>query len=178
MRRIYINELKLWFAVSLKQVAVVVFFLMIGNIALVTESVSAENISMLEPERLLQDLTKLDDTDFEDLLKTGSSKPSQEGIASFYASRLTGKRTTSGHRYNPQKFTAAHVSIPIGTVVRVVNKQTGQDVLVTINDRCAAKKYNFIDLSKAAAEKIGILGKGRGRVVIIPVQDNQLKDKV
>ena len=69
------------------------------------------------------------------------------------------------------------MSLPLGTVVKVVNKHNGKDVLVTVNDRCAPKKFPFIDLSRAAAEKIGIIGKGKARVDIIPLQDNQLKTK-
>ncbi|BCS52151.1 hypothetical protein GSbR_32060 [Geobacter sp. SVR] len=67
--------------------------------------------------------------------------------------------------------TAAHASLPLGTVVRVVNPATSQAVQVTVNDRCAKKSFPFIDLSQAAAKKIGLYGKGKMRVVIIPLPE-------
>jgi len=109
----------------------------------------------------------------EDLILKSSPLDPMEGFASYYATSLEGRRTTSGHRYHPDKLTAAHNSLPLGTVVRVVNPVTSQAVHVTINDRCAKKSFNFIDLSRAAAKKIGLWGKGRIRVVIIPL----LQDK-
>ena len=112
----------------------------------------------------------------EELILKSSPLGPMEGFASYYAKRFEGRRTTSGHRYHPDKLTAAHESLPLGTVVRVVNPATSQEVHVTINDRCARKSFNFIDLSRAAAKKIGLWGKGRIRVVIIPLlQDKQEK---
>jgi rare lipoprotein A len=60
-------------------------------------------------------------------------------------------------------------------VVRVVNPATSQEVHVTIIDRCARKSFNFIDLSRAAAKKIGLWGKGKIRVVIIPLLQEKLE---
>ncbi len=105
----------------------------------------------------------------EELLLQSSPYESVEGFASYYARRFDGRRTTSGHRYNPDKMTAAHESLPLGTVVRVVNPANNQEVHVTITDRCASKSFHFIDLSRAAAKKIGLWGKGRIKVVIIPL---------
>lgn len=112
----------------------------------------------------------------EKLLQKSSSFESVEGIASYYARRFEGRRTTSGHRYNPDKMTAAHQSLPLGTVVRVLNPATRQEVHVTINDRCAPKRFHFIDLSRAAAKKIGLLGKGKIKVVIIPLLEDRLEE--
>lgn len=95
-----------------------------------------------------------------------------EGIASYYASHFAGKRTASGQRYDPDKLTAAHYSLPLGTVVCVVNPKTQKEVHVTITDRCAKKAFHFIDLSRAAAKKIGLWGKGIMKVIIMPLQDN------
>jgi len=105
----------------------------------------------------------------EELVLKGSGLKPEEGFASYYAKRFEGRRTSSGHRYHPEKMTAAHQSLPLGTVVRVVNPATSQEVHVTINDRCAKKTYHFIDLSRAAAKKIGLWGKGKIKVVIIPL---------
>lgn len=91
------------------------------------------------------------------------------GFATHYAKRFEGRKTSSGHRYQPDKMTAAHHSLPLGTVVRVVNPATKQEVHVTVNDRCARKPFHFIDLSLAAAKKIGLWRKGTIKVVIIPL---------
>ncbi len=112
----------------------------------------------------------------EELVLKGSALMPKEGFASYYAKRFEGRRTTSGHRYHPDKMTGAHQNLPLGTVVRVVNPATKQEVHVTINDRCAKKLFPFIDLSRAAAKKIGLWGKGKIKVVIIPVLEASLED--
>ena len=93
-----------------------------------------------------------------------------EGIASYYAKRYNGRRTNSGQRYNPNKLTAAHPTLPYGTKVRVINLANNKEVTVTINDRCRSRKQASIDLSRAAAKKLGFLGKGTTRVCIIPLE--------
>ncbi len=118
---------------------------------------------------LLRELESPATYNLEELVQKGSSLKAAEGFASYYAKRFEGRRTTSGHRYLPERMTAAHHSLPMGTVVRVVNPVTSQEVSVTINDRCASKPFPFIDLSRAAAKKIGLWGKGRIKVVIIPL---------
>ena len=118
--------------------------------------------------RLSSEKESLATVSLEDLVLKGSEMQPMEGFASYYASRFEGRRTASGHRYNPEKMTGAHQSLPLGTVVRVVNPATNQEVHVTITDRCAKKAYHFIDLSRAAAKKIGLWGKGKIRVIIHP----------
>lgn len=121
---------------------------------------------------LLQELSSPLRTQVEELEKLvakGSRKHARHGFATYYASKFNGRNTASGHRYHPDKMTAAHQSLPFGTVVRVLNPANNLDVHVTINDRCAPKRYHFIDLSRAAAKKIGLWGKGRIKVVIIPL---------
>lgn len=93
-----------------------------------------------------------------------------EGIASYYAKRYNGKRTNSGQHYDPEKLTAAHPTLPHGTKVRVINLANAKEVVVTIIDRCRSRKQPFIDLSRAAAKKLGFLGKGTTRVCIIPLE--------
>jgi rare lipoprotein A len=112
----------------------------------------------------------------EELVLKGSALKPEEGFASYYAKRFEGRKTASGHRYHPEKMTGAHQSLPLGTVVRVVNPATSQEVHVTINDRCARKPFPFIDLSRAAAKKIGLWGKGKIRVVIIPLLEDRLEE--
>ena len=131
-----------------------------------------------EPEAgLLTELESPARSTLEDLVLKGSQLEQNEGYASYYARRFEGRRTTSGHRYNPEKFTAAHHSLPLGTVVRVVNLSNSREVHVTINDRCARKPFPFIDLSRAAAKKIGLWGKGKTKVAIIPLLEDRLKEE-
>lgn len=127
-------------------------------------------------ESLLHELSAPVPTNLEELVLKSSSFESVEGIASYYARRFEGRRTTSGHRYNPEKMTAAHQSLPFGTVVRVLNPATKKEVQVIINDRCAPKSFHFIDLSRAAAKRIGLWGKGKIRVVIIPLLEDKLEE--
>jgi len=93
------------------------------------------------------------------------------GIASYYAKRYNGRRTNSGARYDPQKLTAAHSDLPLGTRVKVVNLANNREVVVVVNDRCRKRKSPFIDLSRAAAKELGFLGKGTAKVRIIPLTD-------
>lgn len=85
----------------------------------------------------------------------------QCGRASWYA--LTSK-TASGERMNASLLTAAHRSLPFGTKVRVTNKNNGKSVVVRINDRGPFIKGRVIDLSKAAARTIGMVGSGHAPV--------------
>jgi rare lipoprotein A len=94
-----------------------------------------------------------------------------EGMATYYAKRYNGRRTNSGARYDPEKLTAASPNLPLGTRVRVVNLANNEEVVVTVNDRCRQRKLPFIDLSRAAAKKLGFLGRGTARVRIIPLDD-------
>jgi rare lipoprotein A len=109
----------------------------------------------------------------EELVLKSSPREPMDGVATYYAKRFEGRKTTSGHRYHPDKMTAAHHFLPLGTVVRVVNPDTKQEVHVTINDRCAWKPFHFIDLSRAAAKKIGLWRKGTIKVVIIPLLEEE-----
>ena len=104
----------------------------------------------------------------ETLVRDGGLKDPREGLATYYAARFTGRRTTSGERYDPDRLTAAHATLPLKTIVQVVNRTTGQSVQVVINDRCRKRRFQLIDLSRAAAVKIGLWGKGAMKVLIIP----------
>ena len=95
------------------------------------------------------------------------------GIASYYAKKFHGRATTSGERYHPEKMTAAHQSLPLGTKVLVRNLANDKEVTVVINDRCRKKGFPFIDLSRAAARKLGFLGEGKAKVAIIPLTEDE-----
>jgi rare lipoprotein A (peptidoglycan hydrolase) len=92
----------------------------------------------------------------------------QTGMASWYGGRRwQGRRTFSGARYNEHDLTAAHATLPMGSKVRVVVPQTGRSVVVTINDRPGTRR-RIIDLSRAAAAKLGILDRGTATVTLLP----------
>lgn len=85
----------------------------------------------------------------------------QCGRASWYALY---SKTASGERMNPSAMTAAHRSLPFGTKVAVTNKRNGKTIVVRINDRGPFIRGRVIDLSKAAAQKLGFLGAGHTAV--------------
>src|SRR3954454_1585087 len=87
-------------------------------------------------------------------------KPLQSGAASWYGPGLHGKRTANGERFNTHALTAAHKTLPFGTKLRVTNERTGQSV-VRINDRGPYAHGRDIDLSKAAAQAVGLSGVGK-----------------
>jgi rare lipoprotein A len=80
----------------------------------------------------------------------------ESGIASVYA--YAGGKTASGERANPHALTAAHRTLPFGTMVKVTNKRNGNTVFVRINDRGPFTKGRIIDLTPAAAQKLGFSG--------------------
>jgi rare lipoprotein A len=82
------------------------------------------------------------------------------GKASFYAKRFHGRRTASGEPHDAQALTAAHRSLPYGTWVRVQSLQSGLEVKVRINDRGPFIRGRVIDLSRAAAEALGMIQAG------------------
>jgi len=83
-----------------------------------------------------------------------------EGLASYYGPELEGHRTASGEVFDRSKLTAAHRSIRFGTCVTVVNVQNRRSVDVRINDRGPFSKNRILDVSKAAAEKLGMIAAG------------------
>jgi rare lipoprotein A len=83
----------------------------------------------------------------------------QRGEASYYGPGFHGRRTASGERFDQGKLTAAHRHLPFGTEVKVTNLENGRSVRVEINDRGPFKRNRAIDLSRAAAQKIGITAK-------------------
>jgi hypothetical protein len=86
--------------------------------------------------------------------------------ASWYGSEFAGRHTASGERFNPNEMTAASKTLPIGSVVRVTNPKNGKSVVVRINDRGPYVRGRSIDLSRSAAQKLGIAHKGVARVKI------------
>lgn len=88
------------------------------------------------------------------------------GLASYYGKKFHGRRTASGERFNMHAMTAAHPQLPFGTKVRVTNLKNKRTITVRINDRGPFIKGRIIDLSYAAAKKIGMLSDGVVKVKI------------
>lgn len=93
----------------------------------------------------------------------------ERGVASWYGPGFHGNFTASGERYDMWALTAAHRTLPFGTVVEVHNLETGQRVRVKINDRGPFLKNRIVDLSRAAAEAIGMVGPGTALVELVAV---------
>lgn len=88
-----------------------------------------------------------------------------KGKAAYYSDSLRGRPTASGEPYDPGALTAAHRSLPFGTVVRVVRPETGAQVVVRVNDRGPfGDESRILDLSRAAAERLDMLRAGVVRV--------------
>ncbi len=90
----------------------------------------------------------------------------QLGEASYYGKNFHGKKTANGETFSQNKLTAAHPALPLGTEAKVTNLKTGKEVKVEINDRGPYVKGRDLDLSKAAAKKIGMEKEGIAPVKI------------
>jgi rare lipoprotein A len=90
----------------------------------------------------------------------------QRGLASWYGKRFHGQKTSSGERYDMYAMTAAHKTLPIPSYARVTRVATGRSVIVRINDRGPFHEGRIIDLSYAAAYRLGIIGTGSGEVEV------------
>ena len=88
----------------------------------------------------------------------------QRGLASWYGKRFNGRRTASGERFSAGGFTAAHRTLPIPSYVRVRRVDRGDEVIVRINDRGPFHSARVLDLSYAAAHKLGIVAMGSAEV--------------
>ncbi|MBS1990896.1 MAG: septal ring lytic transglycosylase RlpA family protein [Cyanobacteria bacterium SZAS LIN-3] len=92
---------------------------------------------------------------------TGDKQNRQlSGIASWYGHPFHGRRTASGQIYDMNKLTAAHLTLPLATEVLVENKRNGKKVVITVTDRGPYIKNRVLDLSRAAAQKLGMLKSG------------------
>lgn len=87
-------------------------------------------------------------------------------FTTYYAKKFEGRRTASGERYKAAKYTAAHRTLPFGTIIKVKNIRTGKTVEVRVNDRGPFSKKFALDLSQAAAKIIGIYKLGYAKVEI------------
>jgi rare lipoprotein A len=90
----------------------------------------------------------------------------EEGVASWYGTKFHGRRTSSGEPYDMFAMTAAHKHLPIPSYVRVTNLDNNESTVVRVNDRGPFAHGRIIDLSYAAAKKLGIVNLGTGRVKV------------
>jgi len=95
------------------------------------------------------------------------SKPSEtSGAASWYGQAFHGRKTASGERFDMRRMTAAHRTLPFGTLLEVTNLANGRTVTVRVNDRGPFSGGRILDLSHAAAEKLGFVGSGTAKVAV------------
>lgn len=92
------------------------------------------------------------------------------GTASFYGKRFHGRPTASGEPFDMNQLTAAHRTLPFGSKVRVTNPANGKSVVVRINDRGPFHGKRVIDLSRSAAQQLGLIQRGSGRVELALVE--------
>ena len=95
----------------------------------------------------------------------------QTGTASYYGARHHGKRTASGEPFDQHGLTAAHRQLPFGTRVLVTNLSNNKSVVVRINDRGPHTRGRLIDLSRQAAEQLGMLRSGTAKVRVQGLSD-------
>jgi len=104
----------------------------------------------------------------------------ERGDASWYGNYHQGRRSSDGSLFDARAMTAAHTSLPLGSVVRVTSDTTGQSVTVTITDRLPQKRTRVIDLSRGAAARIGLIEMGVGPVTLAnsdgAIADDDLDD--
>ena len=82
------------------------------------------------------------------------------GKCSWYGARFNGSRTASGERFDSNKKTAAHRSLPFGTLIKVTDTKTDKNVIVKVNDRGPFVNSRVLDISQAAARELGVVDRG------------------
>jgi rare lipoprotein A len=90
----------------------------------------------------------------------------KKGVASYYSNSFQGKKTASGEIFNQKSYTCASNIFPLGTWLRITNVKNGKTVLVKVNDRMHPKMKRMVDLSKIAAEDLGMVKTGIAQVEV------------
>lgn len=101
---------------------------------------------------------------------TGEALAADPVLASWYGAKYRGKPTASGERFDPRQLTAAHPTLPFGTLVEVRRWADGRRVVVRINDRGPHDGSRAIDVSEAAARALGLVADGTALVTLHPEQ--------
>ncbi len=101
---------------------------------------------------------------------------SESGEASWYGPRHEGMRTTSGEVFDGNQMTAAHSSLPLGSYVRVTLQHSGRSIIVRVNDREPPHGVRCIDLSRAAANRLGIVSRGVADVTLAQASPEEAEE--
>ncbi len=109
-------------------------------------------------------------------LTASKAKRTLYGLASFYANSFNGRETAYGEIFSQKKFTCACNVLPLGTWIRVTNLRNGRTVVVKTNDRLHPRMKRIIDLSRAAAVKLGYVSSGLTRVKVEVLGKKQPKN--
>ncbi|MFL5811795.1 MAG: septal ring lytic transglycosylase RlpA family protein [Flavisolibacter sp.] len=96
------------------------------------------------------------------------------GVASYYADKFNGRETANGEIYDGKKLTAACNQLPLGTWIRVTNLNNNRSVVVKTNDRLHIRMKRVVDLSRAAAETLGYIGRGLTNVKVEVLEKKQI----
>lgn len=99
----------------------------------------------------------------------------QTGVASWYGRKFHGNKTANGETYNMYEMTAAHPTLPLPSYARVTNARTGKSVIVRVNDRGPFHSSRIIDLSYAAAAKLGLIRPGSGQVIVEAITHDDIR---
>lgn len=113
-----------------------------------------------------EEKVKTDSVEKEDPVKVKAKSRVLFGTASYYAEKFNGRKTANGEIYDSQKMTAACNTLPLGTWIRVTNLSNNRSVIVKTNDRLHPRMTRIVDLSRAAAEKLGYIKKGLTKVKV------------
>ena len=157
--------------------AITLFFLL-ASIALVSsQSINLEKQKSVTQKDTLKKnkaTTEFEESKTDSLLTSlGKFKIyKKEAHASYYADKFNGRRTTSGRKFDNNKYTAAHKKLPFGTKVKVTNEKNGKSVIVEITDRGPFVKSREIDLSKRAYMDITSNKRSGGMLVTIAILNN------
>ena len=129
------------------------------------QGIAAEEIKIeeIKPQEVKADETKSPERENKSIVSLTSLTA---GYASFYAAKFNGRRTANGERFSSKLLTAAHLTLPFGTMLKVLNPTNNQSVIVRINDRGPYFRGRLLDLSRAAADRLGITRLGVARVEI------------
>lgn len=111
------------------------------------------------------------------LLCANAATAQEVGMASFYHDYFNGKRTASGELYDSKKLTAAHKTLPIGTMIKVTNLSNEKSIIVKVNDRGPYVQGRILDLSRAAAEQLGYIPAGSAKVSCEVISNNVIEIK-
>lgn len=155
----------------------IILTLLLSGVVLSSESISLdihlkrrELEEIREFRKMVRELLKEEYEEVAPGIKVKKGCEVVRGIASWYGGRFHGRRTSSGETFNLFKFTAASKTFPLGTYVLVRNEENGKVITARINDRGPHTGGRIIDLSMAAAFKLGMVRSGISMVQVVPLR--------